>query len=130
MKKYLSTTLTKKQISDSGMAVVMLLLLLGFFTANNIFYKIAIPALLINMIVPKFFYPFAVIWLSFANILGTIISRVILTVIYLILVLPIGLIRKSIGKDVLQLKEFKKGTGSIFKSRNLKFLAKDLENPY
>lgn len=130
MKKYFPYPVSKKQASDSGMAFTLILLFLGLFTKNIVFYKLSVVALLFNMIVPEFFKPFAFIWLGLANILGEIGSRVILTVIYGIFVIPAGLIRRFSGKDELQLKKFKKGSGSVMKIRNHRFTAGDLDKPF
>lgn len=130
MKKYFPTDLSKKQVSDSGMAAVLILLLIGFFTQNNIYYKIAIPALVINMAFPMFFYPFAVIWLGLTALLGEVVSKILLSVIYFIILLPVGMFRKLMGKDSLQLNTFKKAKGSVMITRDYSFSAKDIEHPY
>ena len=105
---YFPKTISTKQASDTGMAAVLLLLLIGLFTHNNLYYKIAIPVLVINMTFPMFYYPFAIVWLGFSQLLGTIVSKIILTIIYFILVVSIAVIRRLLGKDSLQLTEFKK----------------------
>ena len=127
---YFPTKITKKQASDTGMAIVLILLLLGLFTKNIIFYKIAIPVLVINMIVPMFFYLFAIVWLGLSRLLGIVVSNILLTVIYIIMVIPVSLIRKMIGKDTLLLREFKKGTNSVMKIRNYTFTPADIEKPF
>ena len=127
---YFPRTISKKQASDTGMAIVLVLLLIGLFSQNTIYYKIAIPVLVINMIVPMFFYPFAIIWLGFSHLLGTVVSKIILTIVYIVLVVPVGIFRRILGKDSLQLNDFKKGTGSVMKVRNYIFSSKDIEKPY
>ena len=127
---YIPKTISKKQASDTGMAMVLILLLLAVFLKNDLYLKLAIPALIINMIVPRFFYPFAIVWLGFSNIMGTIASKVILTVVYIVLVVPIGLFRRLLGKDSLNLSGFKKGSESVMKTRNHNFSAEDIDKPY
>ena len=127
---YFPRTISKKQASDTGMAAVLILLLIGLFTHNNLYYKIAIPVLFITMAFPMFYYLFAIIWLGFSQLLGTIVSKIILTIVYIIMVIPVGIFRRLLGKDSLQLSEFKKGKGTGMKSRNYNFVSKDVENPY
>ena len=127
---YFPKTISVKQASDTGMATVLILLLIGLFTHNTLYYKIAIPVLVINMTFPMLYYPFAIIWLGFTQLLGTIISKFILTIIYIIMVIPIGLFRRLLGKDSLQLSEFKKGTNSVMQTRDYNFLSDDIEKPY
>jgi len=128
--KYFPKTISKKQASDTGMAIVLIFLLVGLFTQNDLYYKIAIPVLIINMTFPMFYYPFAIVWLGFSHILGTVMSKIILTIVYFIIVLPVGIFRRIIGKDSLQLSNFKKGNDSVMKERNYTFSSIDIENPY
>jgi len=112
------------------MALVLILLLIGFLTKNNLFYKLAIPVLVINMIVPKAYYPFAIFWFGLSNLLGSVVSRIILTVVYIIFIVPIGVLRRLMGKDSLILHKFKKDKASVFRPRNIVFSSEDIRNPY
>ncbi|MGD9200916.1 MAG: hypothetical protein PVI26_05090 [Chitinispirillia bacterium] len=125
-----STKITKKQASDAGMALVLIFLLIGLFSHNILFFKTAIPILIINMIYPMFFYFFAVVWFGLSHLLGSIVSKILLSLIYAILVIPFGIFRKLIGKDSLMLTQFKKNYRSVFKIRNYAFSSKDIEKPY
>ena len=130
MKKIFSKTISNKQASDSGMAMVLILMLFGLFTKNNVFYHIAIPVLILNMIFPRIFYLFAIVWLGISELLGAIVSRIFLTIVYVVLVIPVGLYRRIIGKDTLRLKDFKKERTSVMMDRNYKFSSQDIEKPY
>lgn len=130
LKGFFPTDIDKKQASDTGMAAVLILLLIGFFTGNDVYYKIAIPVLVMNMIWPMFFYPAAIVWLGFSHLLGTVMSKILLSIVFFLLVTPIGLVRRWLGKDSLKLKEFKKAKGSVMKERNYNFADKDLETPF
>jgi len=77
-----------------------------------------------------FYYPLAIIWLGLSQLLGTFASKIILTIIYGILVVPVGVFRRLLGKDSLQVSEFKKGNHSVMQKRNYTFVSKDIENPY
>jgi len=127
---YFPRTISKKQASDTGMAAILILLLIGLFTNNNLYFKIAIPVLIINMTYPKFYYLFAIIWLGFSQLLGTIVSKITLSIIYIIMVIPMGVFRRLLGKDSLHLSEFKKSNSSVMQTRDYYFLSKDIENPY
>jgi hypothetical protein len=125
-----STSVTKHQVQGSGMAVVLILLIIGLVVGDNIFYKIAIGALVVNMVYPMFYYPFAIFWYGLSNILGAIFSKILLMGIYLVIVMPVALFRQMMGKDPLLLKEFKKEKSSVMKHRNRIFTAEDLEKPF
>ena len=122
--------MTLKQAADSGMALVLLFLLIGAFTHSRVFFLIAIPLLVINMAFPRFYKYFAWFWLGTTKLMGTVISRIILTLVYFLLVLPVGLIRRMIGKDSLLLTRFKKDNTSVLVTRNVTFSKKDIEKPF
>lgn len=129
MKKF-NTDITDDQCKDTGMAMTLILLILGLYTQNFLYFKIMLPVLLINMVIPSIFRLPAVCWLGFSHILGTIMSKVVLTIVFFLLVVPVGVVRRIAGKDTLQLKEFKAGRKSVMKSRNRKVCREDLVKPF
>lgn len=124
--KKISTTQSK----DTGLAVVLILLLLFLFLENKTYIKTAVIVQIINMICPSVFKPLAVLWFGLAELMGTIMSKIILTMVYALIVVPVGAIRKMIGKDTLLLKQWKKNGSSVFWERNHLFTTKDVEHPY
>lgn len=128
--KYFSEKVDEHQCKDSGMALVLICLLIGFYWGKNIFIFLAIPILVITMTVPTLYRPFAKIWLGLSHLLGTFVSKIILTVIFYLMVTPIGFLRRLMGKDALQIKEWKKDTASAFAVREHVFNADEIEKPY
>lgn len=122
--------LSKQQCSDTGMALVLVLLLLNAFTHRHGYLVGAIVALVINMTVPSIYRPLAVVWFGLSHLLGAIVSRIILTVIYIVFVTPVALVRQLAGKDSLKLKAFRVSEESAMVLRNHTFTAKDIEKPY
>ena len=51
--------------------------------------------------VPQRLRTFYRIWMGMAHVLGAINSRVLLTIVYLLVVTPIGLIRRLAGADTM-----------------------------
>lgn len=123
-------TLSKKQVSDSGLALLLILLLAGWFLQNWLYLKLAIFVLLLIMTIPAVFRPYAFLWLGFSNVLGAVMSKLILSVVFFALVVPIGALRRLIGKDAMRLSDFKKSAGSVFKIREREFTSADLERPF
>jgi hypothetical protein len=121
---------TKEQAKDTGMAVVLLLLLLALARQQRVYVTAAVGVHLVNMIAPQIFRPAAVVWFGLSHVLGMVASRVILTVVFFVLVTPMGLWRKLRGADSLQLTAFKRDRGSVMHTRNHKFSGKDIEQPY
>lgn len=130
MKEFIPKLITTDQAKDTGMAMVLICLLIAIAGGKQLFVLIAVLLLLINMIRPDIYKPLGKLWFGFSHLLGTIMSKVILTIIFFVLVMPVGLLRRLMGKDTLQLKEWKKGNRSVFKIRDHKFTPDDIINPY
>ena len=112
------------------MAMVLILLIIAVFSLEIIYVKIALFFLVLTMTIPLIFKYIAVIWFGFSQLLGTVVSKILLTVVFFLVVTPMGLIRKVLGYDSLKLKEYKKGTGSVMQSRNITFKKEDINKPY
>jgi hypothetical protein len=121
---------TPEQAKDTGMAMVLLCLLIIYFKQAYRLVPLAIVLLIVTMAWPKAFRPLAGLWFGLAHVLGTFMSKVILTVLFFGLVTPIGLIRRLMGADSLQLKKWKKDQDSVFQVRADLINKKDLHAPY
>jgi hypothetical protein len=121
---------TKEQAKDTGMAMVLICLILGSWGKFPQFLPVSVVVLLITMVWPNAFRPLATLWFGLSHILSTVVSRVILSVLFFLIVTPIGLIRRAMGADSLQLKKWKQGQDSVFVVREGAIQAQDLENPY
>ena len=122
--------ITKEQSKDTGMAMVLLLLLFSGAFKRETLVTIAIVALIVDMTFPQLYRPVAVVWLGLTHLLGTIISKILLTLVFFGVVTPIGLARNLLGKDSLKLRGFKCGEDSVMISRNHTFTGQDIEKPY
>ncbi len=123
-------SMTRDQSRDTGMAMVLLALLISLKTKRSGFLYAAVLLHVINMIVPRVYAPVAIVWLGLAEILGTVMSRVLLSVLFFGLVTPIGIFRRLFGKDSLKLRAFKASEESAMTVRNHVFTGHDLEKPY
>ncbi len=115
---------------DTGMAAVLIVLLVAWFTANMSLVIPAIIVLILTMTVPVVFKPLAVVWFGFANLLGHVVSTLILSVLFFVVLMPIGVIRRVGGADALSLKKWHNGDVSAFVVRDHQYTAADLEKPY
>ena len=123
-------TITKEQSRDTGMAMVLLLLLVFIARKREGWLIGAIVLHVVNMIVPQVYRPLAVLWLGLSDLLGAIVSKVLLSIVFFGIVMPIGIVRRLLGKDSLKLRAFKAGSDSVMLERNHTFVAADLERPY
>ena len=129
--KVLRGDATKEQAKDTGMALVLLLLIVWLVRGRSEGYVLAaFGTHLANMVAPQIFRRVAVLWFGLSHMLGTFMSKVILSVIFFAVVTPVGVWRRMIGADSLKLKAFKAGRGTVMKERNHTFVGKDLEQPY
>jgi hypothetical protein len=130
LKKIIKFEIDKKKARDTGMAMVLILLLLELFLGGLIYLKIALLVLIVNMTVPQLFIPLAYVWFGLAHFLGTFASKILLFAVYSLVVLPVGLLRRAMGKDAMLIKKWKLGQESVFKTRNHLYTASDIEKPY
>jgi hypothetical protein len=128
LSRFLSAT--PDQSRDTGMAMTLLCLLIVQFKQAYKLVPVAIILLIITMAWPRAFKPLAGLWFGLSHILGNVMSKVILTIVFFIVVTPIGVIRRLMGKDSLQLKKFKKDQDSVFLVRAELVEKEHLHKPY
>lgn len=130
IKSLSKTAENRRQASDSGMALVLILLICYVIFAIKPFLIAAIAVLVLDMTAPIVFLPFAKLWFGFSRILGSVMSKLLLGIVFFVVVTPTGLFRRLLGKDSLRLKQFKKGTASVFGTRDHEYTAEDLDKPF
>jgi len=122
--------ISSKHCIEAGVVLALLLLLGGLFTGIGLYYKLAAATLLLDLAAPKIFWPFAFCWFNLSIWLGFITSKILLSVIFVLIIVPVAIFRKLAGKDRLMLKEFKKSATTVFTERNIKFGAEHLNKTY
>lgn len=122
--------MTKDQSRDTGMAMVLLLLILYVSLKREGLLLAAMVLHVVNMTWPQIYKPMAVVWLGLSNLLGAIASKVVLGIVFFGVVTPIGVLRRLAGKDSLDLRVFKCGEESVMVTRNHTFTGSDIERPY
>ena len=71
---------------------------------------ISIIFLVLGLLNSKLLNPLNIVWVKFGELLGIIIAPIVMAIIYFIIVTPIGLFMRLIGKDLLNLKFSKANT--------------------
>jgi hypothetical protein len=115
---------------DTGMALTLVCLIVGLLRGAPGWFALATALLVVNMTAPKVFGPAAKLWFGLSGLLGAVMSKVILSAIYFVVLTPVGLLRRALGKDTLRLTGFKKGTDSVFHIRSGPFTPADLKTPF
>ena len=99
----------KKEIRKFGFLVGGVLVAISIFllwkglSYFKLLLVIGITLILIGFFIPKILKPFYIIWMTFATILGWIMTRVILTILFYLIVTPIGLVARMFGVKFLDL---------------------------
>ena len=125
-----------KAIRDFGILIGFILLII----AGILFYKeresyeliilLGIAFIGLGLGMPIFLKPFYLVWMIFATVLGWIMTRVILSLLFYIIVTPIGLIPRFFGKQFLELR-WDKSKESYWNYKNSHRIShKDLEKQY
>ena len=121
---------TQTQARDTGLALLLILLLIVYFSENVTLVVPSAGVLVLIMIWPNIFSPLAPLWFGLSRVLGTIVSKIILFLLYFLIVTPLGICRRILGKDSMRLKDWKNGQGTVLLERNHSFTPKDIDKPY
>ena len=60
--------------------------------------------LLLGLINSKLLYPLNLVWVKFGELIGKIVAPLVMALIFFIILTPIGLFLRLIGKDLLNVK--------------------------
>lgn len=120
----------RQKAVDTGMAITLICIIAGLVGSKSQWFAAAAAVLVVNMTVPKLFGPAAKLWFGLSSFLGGIMSRVILTLVFYLVLTPVGLLRRAMGSDRLHLAAFKKDTSSVFVAREGQVSAADLKYPF
>ena len=71
---------------------------------------ISVIFLVLGLLNSKLLNPINIVWVKFGELLGRIIAPIVMAIIYFIIVTPIGLFMRLIGKDLLNIKFSKSNT--------------------
>ena len=75
--------------------------------------------LVLGLLNSKLLSPFNLIWVKFGEVLGRIIAPIAMGVVYFIIITPIGLFMRLIGKDLLRTKFSKNKSYWIKREQNI-----------
>tara|TARA_Y100001935_G_C17040528_1_gene377031 strand:+ start:131 stop:541 length:411 start_codon:yes stop_codon:yes gene_type:complete len=126
---------SRKDLKNFGVTIGFILLMIGVFLfvgeKDSFIYFFSIGLIfiglgLINPVVLKTLYK---IWMTFAIIIGWVMTRVILSVLFYLIISTIGIFARLVGKDFLNLKS--KNNESYWNIRNKDYeLNQDYEKQF
>ena len=122
----------KKKLSQEEQYKTLLVLITGLTVLSIVNKKPYWPITgavigIIALLIPIARYYIVTGWIKLGEAMGWVSSRIILSVIFFLILLPISLAYKLTGKDPLQLK---KREGSLFIERDHLYVADDLRNQW
>jgi hypothetical protein len=120
----------RDRAKDTGMAMVLICLLVGHFLDDRRLFFFAIVLLIVDMVWPDLFYYPSKVWFGLSHVMGNFVSRILLAVLFFLVVTPVGVIRRLANADPMKRKQWKSRGGSTFKVRDHLFKAEDVEQPY
>ena len=100
----------KNDLRQFGITIgVILLIIAGFLfwkekESFQILLTFGVTLCILGIVIPFILKPIYWVWMIFATILGWIMTRVILSLLFYIIVTPIGLIPRFFGKQFLELQ--------------------------
>ncbi len=96
------------------------------------FYLFILSAffLFFGLVLPVLLKPIHKIWMGLALVLGSIMTRVILSVLFYLVITPLGLISKLSGKDFLDLKFDKSASSYWIQRKKITFEKSNYEKQF
>jgi hypothetical protein len=122
--------ITKQQCIEFGQVATLIALFCALKNKDTVYTILGFIFILVTIIMPIIFYPFAIVWFSLSKVLSVAGPVVLLGLIFFIVVTPVGLFRRLIKKDSLRLNKFKTDTGSVLINRGHLFVKEDLLNTF
>jgi len=118
----------RRSNKDSVLAITLLFLLLFFFFHHLAFVYLSAALILVSLASGTISKWIDLGWRFLADGAGRISGTIILSVLFVVFVLPIALILRMFKKDIMNLKVPK--SDSIFEKTEKKYSPVDLQHPY
>ena len=118
--------ISREQTKEFGMLTVVVMSFLAFYLRQNNLSVVIFILALLTLLFPVIFYPFAWVWFGLSKGMGKFSTGILLGVVFCIVVIPVGLIRKMMHLDGLKIKQFKKTTDTVLLTREHIYVDSDL----
>ncbi|MBK7867906.1 MAG: hypothetical protein IPJ75_13535 [Ignavibacteriales bacterium] len=114
----------KKGGATLGITLIVIATTMFYLTSykmTGIYLNVIGTALtFLSILVPNTIKSIYKVWMIFALVLGWFVSKIIFTIIFYLVVAPIGFVAKLVGKEFLDLKFSKKATSYWIKKSDRK----------
>ena len=116
----------EKALRSFGRTVGIVFLILGAWSAWRarnaaaaVFFAAALFLLFFGAVRPSVLTPVYKAWMTMAFMMGWVMTRVILTALFTLVITPIGLLLRIMGKDLLD-RRFREKKDTYWKIRDIK----------
>lgn len=115
-----SDAAVKKTGLTVGVVLILLSLLLWYLGKTSAIYFSSFGGLfvILALVFPSLLRPFHIAWMMLALLMGFVMSRVILTILFYLILTPISLIAKIVGKKFMPLG-FDKKAATYWEKRDI-----------
>ena len=120
--------MNERWMRDTGLVLGLLCLVLGY-SGNKAFLIVSGVLVALALLAPKVLYPVAWVWLKLVFVLSLIVPKIFFGLVFFVVIVPVGLIRKMIKGDTLLITGWKYADTS-FHERGVRFTREHLETPY
>lgn len=126
----------RSDLRKFGITVAIILGVLGglFLWRGRDYYSyflmLSAVFLLLGLVVPVLLKPIHKVWMTLAVLLGGLMTRVILSVLFYVVVTPIGLFARLFGKNFLDLKFDRNADSYWIPKGKVKFERSDYERQF
>jgi hypothetical protein len=121
------TTMKKEKTLEAMLVIATGMMLIYFWKQERVFLYIAAATGIAGILIKPLAVFIAAGWYKAGELLGTVVSKVVLTLVFVFLLTPIALLYRIFNKDPLHLK---KTDGPNWKIRGQTYSEKDLKNPW
>jgi hypothetical protein len=101
---------TNRELRKFGITMAVALLVFGLFflwrdkAAWSPLLQLSGVFLVVALIIPKALAPIEWAWMKLAFVLGTVVTYILLSLTFFLIITPLGLVMRIFGKDSLALK--------------------------
>lgn len=117
----------KEKTTETCLVISTGLLLLYYIFQVKILLAVAFLIGITGIFIKPLAHLISWSWLKLGDLLGYVVSKIVLSVIYFIFLFPIAILYRAFKKDPLKLK---KKHNTYWTTRDYKYIAKDMENPW
>jgi len=114
-----------KKSLETILVLVLVQIIIFLYSRQPVWLYAAVTLGLLGLLIPVLADKIHTIWMKFAHILGYIMSRVLLTLIFFLFLLPLSVLSKLFSRNSIELKA---NGNSNFKERNFTYTSESLEN--